>query len=189
VLTPKKEGQILQIEVSHELLGKEYLFGSVGYGDELSLHFGERIKFNHPNLKDKTRGTYVVTTRASSWALKSFDAKTDELTIVTNAKKMRIGNESIEKHLNPSVLETGAFIAPKSYVSQVIIRESENAYFLDILFSDGSQFSIIPLLNSSDSPESEPVEDWELFGPDFTLKVGPNKEMTKILTTPKTTQI
>ena len=53
------------------LVGEPYLFGREAYASELTLHFGTERGYGHPKLKGKTRGTHVLSLRASAWLLKS----------------------------------------------------------------------------------------------------------------------
>lgn len=58
------QGYLLQLE------GQPFLFARVTYGDEFTLHFGT-LQETVAKKTRRTRGSYVLTARASSWRLHS----------------------------------------------------------------------------------------------------------------------
>jgi hypothetical protein len=51
------------------LTGQKVLAARTSYGDELQLHFGRPRPYRIPQLADRPRGEWVLTTRASPWRL------------------------------------------------------------------------------------------------------------------------
>src|SRR5437868_466461 len=58
-----------------QLVGEPFLFFRPSYGDELTLHFGTPKEAVSAKLKERVRGSYVLTLRGSIWTLVSVKDK------------------------------------------------------------------------------------------------------------------
>ena len=155
-------------------LGEPFRLARVSYGDELTLHFGELRPARSPKLKKHFYGAYVLGVRGSSWVLKS---GTEPL-VITAGLPSEEALDGLGKPLEKTELETNPLLQPDSHVLSatpfpVIPR---NGYGLQVKFSDGSTFLILPSAAEPDEPEDEllpPLADWELSSPRGLLAVGP----------------
>src|SRR5947209_8597830 len=54
-----------------QLVGQPFLFVRVSYGDELRLHLGDMQGYSNAKMQGRTRGSYIVGARGSSWIVYS----------------------------------------------------------------------------------------------------------------------
>lgn len=52
-----------------QIVGQPFLFFRESYGDELTIHLGHPKERQSPRLKNRVRGSYVVTVRGSLWTM------------------------------------------------------------------------------------------------------------------------
>jgi hypothetical protein len=164
-----------------QLVGEPYLFLRRSYGDELVLHFGERVqgaprKAKHGEFRYE-RGTCSLHLRGSAWVIKSGQVPA----VLSGGLVDEIG-KALGEPLRPSNVETEASIAPGARVTAVIPfrveRPPVDGIGVRIDLSDGSTVVVIP---TPDEPQESPPEgttlyemaDWELQTPHGTLQVGP----------------
>lgn len=56
-------------ELLQELVGQPCLRANYTYGDELELHFGDPQPYRHPKLAGRNRGSWVLRTFVTPWAI------------------------------------------------------------------------------------------------------------------------
>lgn len=162
------------------LIGEPFRFVRVSYGDELTLHFGGLRPARSPKLKKKLYGTYILGVRGSPWSLKS-GSEPLVLTAGIDLENLPSGlgkpirKEDIEA--NPLMQPEARVVSPTPFVVKPV-----NGFGLQLRFSDGSTFLILPTF-----PEEEPAEgavagialaDWELLTPEGLLSAGPGLKWT-----------
>src|SRR5438105_14398064 len=52
-----------------QIVGQPFLFFRESYGEELTIHLGHPEERQSPRLKNRVRGSYVVTVRGSLWTM------------------------------------------------------------------------------------------------------------------------
>lgn len=56
-------------EIMSGLIGKTCWKARLSYGDELSLHFGDKRPYSSPRMAGKYKGSWILGTRATQWRL------------------------------------------------------------------------------------------------------------------------
>ena len=155
------------------LTGEKCLGAKLSYADEFQLHFGELQPARHPKMLNHLRGSWILTTRASSWR-----AWLPKLGVLVTSGISWERPEWPAKDL--SVQEMVSMVNTK--LNGIEVRFVDVGWFhpssplspgLVLGFADGSRFELAP------DPEElmdqdEPIADWELFTPYKTyLRVGP----------------
>lgn len=164
-----------------QLVGEAFLFVRRSYGDELVLHFGERVvgvprKAKHGEFRYE-HGTCSLHLRGSAWAIKSGQVPT----VVSGGLADDI-SKTLGEPLRPANVEAETTIAPGARVTAVIPfrveRPPVHGVGVKVDLSDGS--SIVAIPTPDEPPESPPegttlyeIADWELHTPQGTLQVGP----------------
>jgi len=127
-------------------------------------------------MADQTRGTHVLSARASAWVLQSGVRPvmaSHGLTPLDSAGDPRTGQP-----INPAVLESGSFVAPGATVERaeplVIEGNPLGSMALSVRLTDGTSLTIFPTATDPD----ETLSDWELLTPDGLLRVGPRARFT-----------
>lgn len=155
------------------LAGQKCLGARLSYADELQLHFGEQQQARHPKLAKIIRGSWVLTTRASSWRA-----------WLPRPGFVLTSGMSWERPEGPinQVSSTDLAALVNSKLSGVEVRFVDVGWWqpsspvppaLLLGFADGSRFELVP------DPENmmdrdDLIADWELFTPYKTvLRVGP----------------
>lgn len=138
------------LEIAKRLVSETCWEASFSYGDELGLHFGERIPYSHPKLSHKSHGSWVLDSRGTNWQL---EAPTG---ILTTSEASREAMEAQVKKLEGSTVIDLEIGFPQ----------------LDLALSFSNQlcFRLLPV------PEDDECDlaYWELFTPDhYLLEVGP----------------
>jgi len=176
--------------------GQPFLAFEFTYGDELTLHLGQRISYVSAKLKGLYRGSYIVGTRASDWFL--FSSVKNAILYGSEGYLPRmpfflVGNQTstflsqVEDAINkdPAVakeeLETGSFIQPGTRVLSVDAFHAQgrrgSAYGLSLLLSDNSWLRILPDSARRRSAKGQEIADWEVFLPNGEhLSAGPGEE-------------
>lgn len=155
--------------------GLPYLFARLTYGNELTLHFGtERVR-NHPKLEGKVRGTHILSVRGSAWLLHSGMKH-----VMVGCGILPLGPQKA-KPFNVTALESGAMIGQGATIAKAtpLAVELTNAIGLDIEFSDGSGFLILPTPPDDGEGELPEPSDWEFLTPDKVLRVGPGPKYSE----------
>ena len=162
-----------------QLIGEPFLFLKVSYGNELTLHFGTPREAKSSKLKDRTRGSYILSARGSAWRLKS-----------EVASQLVVGGLSdpgiaswLEKPISKENLEEGKYITSGARVvaANAFVAPS-GGFALLLVLSDDTSFILLPTdpeLAFEGLPDDMPdkidyVADWELLTPHgYYLRVGP----------------
>ena len=162
-----------------QLIGEPFLFLKVSYGNELTLHFGTPREAKSLKLKNRARGSYILSARGSAWRLKS---ETTSRLVVGGLPDPRTAS-GLEKPISNVDLEEGKFITPGARVVAASASVAPSGGFALLLaFSDETSFSLIPTDPelafqglTDDMPDKvEYVADWELLTPHgYYLRVGP----------------
>ena len=153
------------------LVGQPYLFSRAAYQNELTVHFGDRRSYSNAKMSGQTRGTHVLSLRASAWVLQSGVRPvmvSDGLTPLDSA-----GDPQAGQPINPAVLESGNFVAPGATVERAEPLEIQGnalgAVALSVRLTDGTSLTVFPAATDP----SETLSDWELLTPHGLLRVGP----------------
>jgi hypothetical protein len=163
-------------QLASSLIDLPYLFSRLTYADELTIHFGEERKHNHPKLADKVRGTHVLSLRGSAWLLRSGVKSI----VIGSGVSSLMGTGDVVSKYNLTALESGALIEPKATVLKATptVVEPLNSIGLTLELSDGSMFLVLPTapeaVDADDLPEPA---DWELLTPSKLFRVGPRANM------------
>lgn len=155
-----------------QLVGQPFLFFRLSYGDELTMHLGTPKEAASSKLRNRVRGSYVLTFRGSLWSLSSGPEQTiwlaDPLPVPAGSHARQVDIGELEK--NPIISRN----APVITASPFIASDSGGIGLL-LSFADQSTLAIRPSLEAADSSEDLPqIADWELFTPHGKyLRVGP----------------
>ena len=165
------DGFMLEVAVQ-QLVGQPFLHFRFSYCDELTVHFGEAKAYSSPRMKHLTKGSYVLTLRASDWYL---TAAGRPVLLLGGSEESDPAAQGITL-LTPDAVERADYIKRGAIVTSVIIPNHVNGFALSIAFSDGALLRVSPsgtqLRNTSDP--NDDVADWELFTPyQRVLTVGP----------------
>jgi hypothetical protein len=164
---PALRGYLMQI------VGQPYLFSRVTYGGEFSLHFGTPQEWPSPKLRRRTRGSYVLTSRASAWRFHSVPGNCLLYSGVTPQHPPLKPHEE----LTAKELEQRELITPGTAVRSADVVALDEAHGIELRMSlmDGSTFFIIPSPADDETGDGLPsIADWELFTPNGrVLSVGP----------------
>jgi len=167
-----------------QLVGQPFLFFRLFYGDELIVHLGTPTESASPKLRNRVRGSYVLTFRGSNWTLSSGPEQTiwlaDLIPVPGGGHARQVDIGEIEKtpiiSHNAPVITAFPFIAndPK-YSASFSMTIPNGGIGLLLSFADQSTLAVRPSLETDDSPDGLPqIADWELFTPHGKyLRVGP----------------
>jgi hypothetical protein len=157
-----------------QLLGEPFLFFRPSYADELTLHLGTPREAASPKLKQRVRGSYVLTLRGSIWTLVSVEEKF----LAFSGPPAEVSPAHM-KPLELRELEKSSPVKPGSQVVWATPYVDEcGGYGLSLGFSDQSRLLIRPSPADSDAGDDLPeIADWELFTPHQRfLRVGPGAQ-------------
>jgi hypothetical protein len=164
-----------------QLVGEPFLFVSRSYGDELVLHFGDRVIEQPRRIKNREfryeHGTYSLHLRGSTGVIKSgttaayFGSGPEDEVLKLLGEPTRRANIVTETPIGAGSRVTG--VTPF-----LVDRPSVKGIGLRVDLSDGSAVVVVP---SPDEPVEEPpagvtlyeIADWELHTPYGNLQVGP----------------
>lgn len=136
----------LTILLSRHLCGKQCWDFRLTYPDELALHIGQKIPYNHPKLEGD-KGEWILGTCCTSWVIYLY-------------------NQVISSEQNKPDLDK-VFETVKD-IKNILVSSD---FSLTIEFQDNCIFRIIPL--PEDFLIQVPF--WELMGPDdFYVYAGPD---------------
>jgi len=164
-----------------QLVGEPFLFVRRSYGDEVVLHFGERVlgpvrKTKHGEFRYE-HGTYSLHLRGSAWVIKAGHSPS----VFTGGLQADIG-KVLGEPVRAANVETELTITPGARVTAVIPfpveRPPVQGIGLRVYLSDGSSVVVVP--TPDEPPEPAPagttlyeVADWELRTLYGTLQTGP----------------
>lgn len=169
--TADYELSVIRDTLREWLVGRPYLFSRAAYQNELTIHFGDRRPYPGRKMADLTRGTHVLSVRASAWMLQSGvlpQMVSYGLTPVGSDGEPRTGQP-----INPAVFESGHFVAPGATVERAEPLGMQGTPLggvaLSVRLTDGTTLTVLPAATDP----SETLSDWELLTPHGLLRVGP----------------
>jgi hypothetical protein len=144
-------------EIALQMVGQVCWRAKFSYGDELILHFGERIPCTYPLMAGKDEGSWILGTRGTFWTLKYPGGN-----VTTSEADLEI----LKQRVKPIEGSTLTFLEINYPTLALVLK-----------FSNGCQFEILP--SSGDDEYNMPY--WELFTPEHTvLQVGPKSSWNYI---------
>jgi hypothetical protein len=155
-----------------QLVGQQFRFFKIAYGDELRLHLGAIQKYSNPRMKSRARGSYVIAVRASSWLVYSAPHR---MLAASDHFDLKPGDYNSKKRVEIKTIEADGYITPGSIVTSVDAQLVDAGFALSIAFSDHSTALIMPSSDSNltdDTMESYAenttemeTSDWEILTP------------------------
>lgn len=136
-------------EIVDRLLGKICWQARFSYGDELTLHFGDRVSYAQPSMANLEKGSWILGTRGTHWQLsRAFNC------IVNSDATPEIMRENVRQ------IEGLALTALDiNYPSLGLV----------LIFGERLQLSVLTCL----ADDEYELPYWELFTPEqYVLKVG-----------------
>ncbi|MCL1462882.1 hypothetical protein [Argonema galeatum] len=122
---------------------------NLSYGDELSLHIGDRIPYSQKSMAGKEKGEWILGTRGTTWKLKSGGE-----TIATSEEDAENIRQQIKAIENIHI----SWFVPTPELG------------FNMGFSNGYELILMPEIEDDSG-----LPYWEMFTPeDMVLKVGPN---------------
>ncbi len=142
-------------EITNKLLREPCWKVNLSYGDELTLHIGEKVAYSQKSMAHREKGSWILGTRATWWKIMFTNQ-----TLVTSDEDSEILNQRIHIIENTKVV---AFEIDYLDLS------------LSIIFSNEYELVLCPDKEDFDLPY------WELFTPDqMLLKFGPGSAWSYI---------
>lgn len=165
-----------------QLLGQPFRFFRVSYGDELRLHLGELQGDSKSGMRGRTKGSYVLAARASSWVV--YSAPRLILAASDHVRVPPDNPQAMTRRVEIGEIEKGEWITPGSVVIFAGAERVPHGFSFQLRFSDNStvyvsptsEFSEDPLdgETSSEDPGGVEISDWEVMTPhQRILRVGP----------------
>jgi hypothetical protein len=165
-----------------QLVGEPFLFLRRSYGDELVLHFGERLqgpvrRTKHGEFRYE-HGTHSLHLRGSFWVVKAgdavFAATTADEIVKLLGEPSRRGDVINEVSISVGARVTAVIPFP-------VDRAAVQGIGVKVDLSDGSSVVVIPTPDEPVEPIPEgttvyETADWELHTPRGTLQVGPGRK-------------
>jgi hypothetical protein len=166
-----------------QIVGEPFLILRETYGGELTLHLGAAREAASPKLRHRTRGSYVLTLRASNWSFVTGSQLALSLADPSTEPGLPFGPSLAPDSFHPQQVEL-ADLEKKPPIAPGVRIESAKPFLVDffsgiglfLVFEDQSRLTVRPSVdpspgNKEDSPE---IADWELFTPHGRyLRVGP----------------
>ena len=162
------------------LVGEPFLFLRRSYGDELVLHFGERILgparvTKHGEFRYE-HGTYGLHLRGSAWVLKG-----GRIPDVFGGGRVADLKSLLGEPMQPADVVAHAPVTPGARVTGVTpftVGDPGVSIAVRVDLSDGSALVVLPTTEEDIEPEPEgttlhELADWEVRTPQGTLQVGP----------------
>lgn len=161
-----------------QIVGQPFLFFRESYGDELTIHLGHPKERKSLRLKNRVRGSYVVTVRGSLWTMVA--AETGMLILSDPPKELN--GAALTKLSFNELQQTPLLSRDANVVWATPFDDLSGGIALALGFSDHSRFIIRPASQHSDEVSSEDGElpeiaDWEIYTPiGRYLRVGPGQK-------------
>lgn len=145
ITQPSDLNQLLQI--MNKLIGETCWKANLSYGDELTLHIGEKIPYLQKSMAGKEKGAWIVGTRATQWQLDY------------------LGKVVVSSKHDPEIVKNKINIIKENTITNVKI--SYPNLILTISFGNQCDLILFPDKEDTDLPYSE------VFTPDqMVIKVG-----------------
>lgn len=146
IIKPSDLNQLLQR--MNGLIGETCWKANLSYGDELTLHIGEKIPYSQKSMAGKEKGAWIVGTRATQWQLDY------------------LGKVVVSSNHDPEIVKSKINIIKENTITNVKI--SYPNLILTISFGNECDLILFPDKEDIDLPY------WEVFTPDqMVIKVGP----------------
>lgn len=135
-------------QLASKLIGETCWRVNFSYGDELMLHFGDRLPYRQASMSGQEKGAWILGTRISQWQVNSAgsmiaDSETDSID-PTSRVRVLIDKKVLDIKIDTATMQ------------------------LSIEFTDGLSLLLLP-----ESAQSAGLPDWELFMPDgMVLQAG-----------------
>lgn len=161
---------LLEQRVQRLLVGQPLLQACFSYGDELTLHFGERRAYSHPRMAHLFKGSLILGARASAWRVVGLDGRFDSNSIPEDEDA-----SEAKRRFKAWAAEWGEMRVVKA---MVVGQPQAAPKLILMLAGDGAPLLVEIAPASIDPAENEaPLADWELFTPDDgLLSVGPGPQ-------------
>ena len=162
-----------------QLIGEPFLFFRMSYGRELTIHFGIPRERTSPKLKNRVRGSYVLTVRGSLWMMNVVEKK---ILVLSDPRKQMPTGEL--KRLSAIDIEKAPLVGHGSLLVWALpyIDDLSGGIGLAFGLSDKTRFFIRPEPPYSGETTSEDedlpeIADWEMYTPIARyLTVGPGQK-------------
>jgi hypothetical protein len=162
-----------------QLVGEPFLFFRESYGGELTIHFGIPKERKSPKLKNRVRGSYVLSVRGSLWMM----VAAEKGTLVLSDPPKQVSAAELKK-LSPLDIEASPVVSPGSPLVWALpyADDLSGGIGLALGFSDQTRFIIRPeppysAEATSDNEDLPEIADWEMYTPiGRCLTVGPGQK-------------
>lgn len=143
--------------IANRVIGEVCWKTTLGYGEELTLHFGKQIPYTHPSMADKYKGTWILGTCGTAWQIDKPSGAT-----ITSSDRL--------DHLKQEIHQLESNVLRSLRIGYPVLN-------LVLNFSQGSLLTITPSVHDDEFD----LPYWELFTPDHqVLKVGPKSSWSLI---------
>ena len=131
------------------LLGKTCWQARFSYGDELTLHFGDRVSYAQRSMADLKKGSWILGTRGTNWQL-------------SRASNCIVNSDAIPETMRENVRHIEGLALTALDINYPNLG-------LILTFGEQLQLSVLPSLED----DNYDLPYWELFTPEqYVLKVG-----------------
>ena len=131
------------------LLGKTCWQARFSYGDELTLHFGDRVSYAQPSMANLEKGSWILGTRGTNWQLSC-------------ASNSIVNSDATPEIMRENVRQIEGLALTALDINYPSLR-------LTLTFGERLQLSILPCL----ADDEYELPYWELFTPEqYVLEVG-----------------
>lgn len=131
------------------LIGKTCWQVRFSYGDELTLHFGDRVSYAQPSMANMEKGSWILGTRGTSWQL-------------SRAPNCIVNSDATPEIMRENVLQIEG-------LALMALDINYPSLGLILTFGEQLQLSVLPSLED----DNYDLPYWELFTPEqYVLKVG-----------------
>ncbi len=135
-------------QLARNLVGETCWRVNFSYGDELMLHFGDKLPYRQASMSGQKKGAWILGTRISAWQINS-----------TGSMIAESATDSIE------LTDLVRVLIDKRVLD---VKVDEATMQLRITFTDDLSLLLLP-----ESAQSAGLPDWELFMPDgMVLQAG-----------------
>jgi hypothetical protein len=165
-----------------QLIGQPFRFFRIAYGDELRLHIGHPQSYSNPRMRERTRGSYILGARASSWVVYSAPKRI----LLASASVRVYAPEGMTKRVDIKQVEHGDYFTSGALIVSATSDRCPTGFTLYLTFADGTTVFIGPNSETYEySPDDEggeedmadmEISDWEILTPHSrVLRVGPGE--------------
>jgi hypothetical protein len=132
--------------LASELVGQTCWKVNFSYGDELMLHFGDRLSYFQPVMSNKEKGSWILGTRTTMWQIIHPDCA-----IVNGTLDAEILTDSV----------------------QILVGKKVSAVEIDpVNMNTSIEFDKLKLILLPEVGGNNDLPDWEIFRPDGMVLQG-----------------